>query len=125
VQVVMDCCHSGSILDLPYSFQANDTNAEQGYPTELPASGKFNWNKAMKVGMRLFQMHKSVCFPAASSLAMSHVSTMTHLSIFIIAVIILFSSFSLPSPYRSKSPCPPHLPVVLATLERGSCSLQV
>ncbi len=27
--VVMDCCHSGSILDLPYTFACNESSSEQ------------------------------------------------------------------------------------------------
>eukprot|EP00802_Teleaulax_amphioxeia_P019374 Tamp_19604.p1 GENE.Tamp_19604~~Tamp_19604.p1 ORF type:complete len:391 (-),score=70.30 Tamp_19604:77-1144(-) len=58
LKVVMDCCHSGSILDLPFMVQANDTNFANGFPSQLPPNGGFNWMKAMKVGMRLYQMHQ-------------------------------------------------------------------
>eukprot|EP01012_Entosiphon_sulcatum_P068324 TRINITY_DN9845_c0_g2_i1.p1 TRINITY_DN9845_c0_g2~~TRINITY_DN9845_c0_g2_i1.p1 ORF type:complete len:346 (+),score=46.71 TRINITY_DN9845_c0_g2_i1:467-1504(+) len=61
--VIMDCCHSGTVLDLPYVFVANAGNVEavhQGSaPPTLAQNPNFNFEKILKIGMELYKVHQA------------------------------------------------------------------
>ena len=56
--IIMDCCHSGTILDLPYNFEASDANLSQaasgGY--QPPPKQNYNWSKPQKAAQSMQQM---------------------------------------------------------------------
>jgi hypothetical protein len=45
----MDCCHSGTVLDLPFVFQADGTSSSSGdgagSPPVMQLDGDFDWEK--------------------------------------------------------------------------------
>ena len=43
VTCIMDCCHSGTVLDLPYEFRGD------GSQTEMTAPAGFNYNKLLQL----------------------------------------------------------------------------
>jgi metacaspase-1 len=55
---VMDCCHSGTILDMPYEFTANDSNMQAGSQIALKPNAQFDFSQLVRVAMALYEMHK-------------------------------------------------------------------
>jgi len=59
--VVMDCCHSGTVLDLPFSFACSADSSQQvhnGSMPHMPINANFNWEKAIKVAMTMFTAYQ-------------------------------------------------------------------
>jgi len=52
VTCLMDCCHSGTVLDLPYMFVADGNNNSDVSP-EMQPNDKFDYVKVGKVAMKV------------------------------------------------------------------------
>lgn len=76
--VVMDCCHSGSVFDLPYCIQADDATIQaisSGAVPEMHQNPAFSFSKLFAIGKKLAMLHMSGAKPSyIASQALKEVS---------------------------------------------------